>query len=81
MEATMSVRLTEQTDTRPAHSDGDDWVIHDVSKLQWLLGDVLCVKIPRARCGASLVAEPGKTYPNPGEAPTCPKCLIEMTLS
>ena len=51
----------------------DDNVVHIAGNTQHLLGR-LGIKIPRALCGVLLVDDPGKTYPDPGEAPDCPRC-------
>jgi len=47
---------------------------HIVGWWQWVLGDVLRLKIPRGLCGESLAADTGR--PDPSEnAPLCQHCL------
>jgi hypothetical protein len=53
---------------------GDDDDVHDVSWLEWFLGDVLRVKVPRARCGVLLAADPDRPDPMALGAPMCPRC-------
>jgi hypothetical protein len=66
-------RTANQTETLLAPSDGNDNHVHIVNNSQWLLGDVLRLKTPRALCGIALVRDPDK--PEPGaNAPICPKC-------
>jgi hypothetical protein len=47
--------------------------VHTVSFWEFLTGDVLRLKIPRARCGVLLAAEPGAECPGP-DGPRCPRC-------
>lgn len=61
-------------DAEPRSDAGDDQFVHDVSWLEWFLGDVLRVKIPRSRCGEPLVGDPDRPDPMDFGAPMCPRC-------
>jgi hypothetical protein len=58
----------------PRDAAGQDDFVHDVTWLEWLLGDVLRVKIPRARCGVLLLGDPDRPDPIDLGAPMCPRC-------
>jgi hypothetical protein len=58
----------------PRADAGDDEFVHDVSWLEWFLGDVLQLKIPRARCGVLLAGDPDRPDPMDLGAPMCVRC-------
>lgn len=58
----------------PTFSAGDDEYLHIVSYREWLVADVLRLKIPRALCGVLLIQDPDKR-PTLSTDPSCPRCL------
>lgn len=63
---------TESADSRPI-DDGYN-LVHTVSVLQWVVADLLRLKIPRALCGERLIADPNRPDPMDIGAPRCPAC-------
>jgi hypothetical protein len=67
-----NAQSSTDTQLRPSHDDGDPYA-HIVIFGQWVLNDVLRIKVPRALCGVLLVSDPDR--PEPGaDAPVCPRC-------
>jgi len=63
----------KQADTRLTPSHSSDGVVHIVGDIQhWL--DRLGLKVPRALCGVSLVADPDRADPMHLGAPICSDC-------
>ncbi|MGY5210028.1 hypothetical protein [Nocardia gipuzkoensis] len=63
---------------QPQHPDPDYGFVHDVTWLEWVLADVLKLRIPRARCGIVLIADPTRPDPLDLGAPACPRCTAHL---
>ncbi|TLH64455.1 hypothetical protein C1S80_12280 [Mycolicibacterium aubagnense] len=57
----------------PKASGGDDEYLHIVSTWEWLIGDVLRLRVPRSFCGIVLIQDPDRR-PTQFTEPICPVC-------
>lgn len=56
---------------------GDDEYLHIVSYWEWLIADVLRLRIPRSLCGVVLIEDLDRR-PAQSVDPLCPRC-VEMS--
>ncbi len=52
----------------------DDEYAHIVSYWEWLIADVLRLRIPRSLCGVVLIEDPDRR-PTQSTDPLCPRCV------
>jgi hypothetical protein len=64
-----------RSDDRAAGTHADADAVHIAGWWQWFFSYVLRLKIPRALCGESLEADPGRPDPLESGAPLCPRCV------
>lgn len=53
---------------------GDDAYLHSVSYMEWLIADVLRLRIPVSLCGVVLIQDPDRR-PTQFTDPDCPRCV------
>lgn len=58
-----------------SRAGGDDGeYLHIVSYWEWLIADVLRLRIPRSLCGVVLIEDPDRR-PTQSTDPLCPRCV------